>query len=102
RGEEQLGRVRRREARLVSAQLHPEGSTGPLHRLQSRFVDAILRLARGLLQRLAANEAGEGAGRVGDAWWPSWTGCSNATASPPLRQWSPSAPADGPADILAC
>ena len=33
---------------------------------ESRFADAILRLARGLLQRLA-EEAGEDAGRVGDA-----------------------------------
>ena len=34
---------------------------------ESRFADAILRLARGLLQRLAEKEAGEDAGRVGDA-----------------------------------
>ena len=34
---------------------------------ESRFADAILRLARGLLQRLADKEAGEDAERVGDA-----------------------------------
>jgi hypothetical protein len=34
---------------------------------ESRFVDAILRLARGLLKRLAEQEAGKDAGRVGDA-----------------------------------
>ena len=34
---------------------------------ESRFADAILRLARGLLQRLAGKEAGEDAGRAGDA-----------------------------------
>jgi hypothetical protein len=34
---------------------------------ESRFADAILRLARGLLKRLAEKEAGEDAGRVGDA-----------------------------------
>jgi hypothetical protein len=34
---------------------------------EGRFADAILRLARGLLQRLAEKETGEDAGRVGDA-----------------------------------
>jgi hypothetical protein len=34
---------------------------------ESRFADAILRLARGLLKRLAEKQAGEDAGRVGDA-----------------------------------
>ncbi|HEX5270100.1 MAG TPA: hypothetical protein VFW33_06430, partial [Gemmataceae bacterium] len=34
---------------------------------ESRFADAILRLARGLLKRLADKGAGVDAGRVGDA-----------------------------------
>jgi hypothetical protein len=34
---------------------------------ESRFADAILRLARGLLKRLAEKDAGVDAGRVGDA-----------------------------------
>jgi hypothetical protein len=34
---------------------------------ESRFADAILRLARGLLKRLAEKGAGEDAGRVSDA-----------------------------------
>ena len=34
---------------------------------ESRFADSILRLAQGLLQRLAEKQAGEDAERVGDA-----------------------------------
>ena len=34
---------------------------------ESRFAEAILRLARGLLKRLAEKGAGEDAGRLGDA-----------------------------------
>ena len=58
---------------------------------ESRFADAILRLARGLLQRLA-EEAGEDAGRVGDALVAQLGRLHQRHGFVPLRLRPPAAP----------
>jgi hypothetical protein len=62
---------------------------------ESRFADAILRLARGLLQRLAEKEAGEDAGRVGDALVAQLDSLHQRHGFVPLRLRPPAAPARG-------
>ena len=59
---------------------------------ESRFADAILRLARGLLQRLAEKEAGEDAGRVGDALVAQLDSLHQRHGFVPLRLRPPAAP----------
>ena len=62
---------------------------------ESRFADAILRLARGLLQRLAEEEAGEDAGGVGDALLAQLDRLHQRHGFVPLRLRPPAAPARG-------
>ena len=62
---------------------------------ESRFADAILRLARGLLQRLAQKEVGEDAGRVGDALVAQLDRLHQRHGFAPLRLRPPAAPARG-------
>jgi hypothetical protein len=61
----------------------------------SRFANAILRLARGLLQRLAEKEAGEDAGRVGDALVAQLDSLHQGHGFVPLYLRPPAAPARG-------
>ena len=62
---------------------------------ESRFADAILRLARGLLRRLADKEVGEDAGRVGDALVAQLDSLHQRHGFVPLRLRPPAAPARG-------
>ena len=62
---------------------------------ESRFADAILRLARGLLQRLAEKDAGVDAGRVGDALVAQLDRLQQRHGFSPLRLRLPAAPARG-------
>ena len=62
---------------------------------ESRFADAILRLARGLLQRLAEKDAGVDAGRVGDALVAQLDRLHQRHGFVPLRLRPPAAPARG-------
>jgi len=62
---------------------------------ESRFADAILRLARGLVQRLAEEEAGKDAGRVGDALVAQLDRLQQRHGFSPLRLRLPAAPARG-------
>jgi hypothetical protein len=62
---------------------------------ESRFADAILRLARGLLRRLADKEVGEDAGRVGDALVAQLDRLHQRHGFAPLRLRPPAAPARG-------
>jgi hypothetical protein len=62
---------------------------------ESRFADAILRLAQGLLQRLAEREAGEDAGRVGNALVNQLDTLHQRHGFAPLRLKAPAAPARG-------
>jgi hypothetical protein len=62
---------------------------------ESRFADAILRLAQGLLQRLAEKEAGEDAGRVGNALVSQLDALHQRQGFAPLRLKPPAAPARG-------
>jgi len=61
----------------------------------SRFANAILRLARGLLQRLAEKEAGEDAGRVGDALVAQLDSLHQRHGFVPMHLRPPAAPARG-------
>jgi hypothetical protein len=62
---------------------------------ESRFADGIHRLARGLLKRLAEKEAGEDAGRVGDALVAQLDRLHQRHGFAPLRLRPPAAPAGG-------
>jgi hypothetical protein len=62
---------------------------------ESYFADAILRLGRGLLQRLAEEEAGKDAGRVGDALVAQLDRLHQRHGFAPLRLRPPAAPARG-------
>jgi hypothetical protein len=62
---------------------------------ESRFADAILRLARGLLQRLAEKGAGEDAGRAGDALVAQLDRLHQRHGFAPLRLRPAAAPARG-------
>ncbi len=62
---------------------------------ENRFLDGILRLARGLLQRLAERDAGEDAGRVGDALVAQLDTLQQRHGFAPLRLRPPAAPARG-------
>ena len=62
---------------------------------ESRFADAILRLARGLLHRLAEKESGEDARRVGDALVAQREKLHQRHGFAPLRLRPPAAPARG-------
>jgi hypothetical protein len=62
---------------------------------ESRFADAILRLARGLLKRLAEKDAGMDAGRVGDALVAQLGGLHQRHGFAPLLLQSAAAPATG-------
>ena len=62
---------------------------------ESRFADAILRLARGLLQRLAEKDAGVDAGRVGDALVTQLGGLHQRHGFAPLPLKPITAPSSG-------
>jgi hypothetical protein len=62
---------------------------------ESRFADAILRLARGLLKRLAEKGAGEDAGRVGDALVAQLDGLHQRHGFAPLPLKPTTAPSSG-------
>jgi hypothetical protein len=59
---------------------------------ESRFADAIHRLARGLLKRLAEEGAGEDAGRVGVALVAQLGGLHKRHGFAPLHLTPPTAP----------
>ena len=61
----------------------------------SRFADAILRLARGLLKRLAEEGAGEDAGRVGEALVAQLGGLHQRHGFAPLPLKPTTAPSSG-------
>ena len=62
---------------------------------ESRFAEAILRLARGLLKRLAEKGAGEDARRVGDALVAHLDGLHQRHGFAPLPLQSAAMPAAG-------
>ena len=62
---------------------------------ESRFADAILRLARGILKWLAEKDAGVDAGRVGDALVTQLGGLHQRHGFAPLPLQSAAAPATG-------
>jgi hypothetical protein len=62
---------------------------------ESRFADAILRLARGLLKRLAEKGAGEDARRVGDALVAHLDGLHQRHGFAPLPLQPTPAPSSG-------
>jgi hypothetical protein len=62
---------------------------------ESRFADAILPLARGLLKRLAEKGAGEDAGRVGDALVAHLDGLHQRHGFAPLPLKPVTAPSSG-------
>ena len=62
---------------------------------ESRFADAILRLARGILKWLAEKDAGVDAGRVGDALVAQLDRLHQRHGFAPLRLRPPAAPARG-------
>jgi hypothetical protein len=62
---------------------------------ESRFADAILRLARGLLKRLAEKDAGVDAGRAGDALVAELGGLHQRHGFAPLPLQSAAMPAAG-------
>ena len=62
---------------------------------ESRFAEAILRLARGLLKRLAEKGAGEDAGRVSDALVAQLEGLHQRHGFAPLPLKPITAPSSG-------